>query len=170
MGWDDEHESLGSTSIMNRFGLIILVLVIAALLSVALFSPRTSPAVSMSVVRSTNDMAGVPTVLVQVTNSSRRAFACAYQVQVMTNGFWTTPDMVLGNYALGSFRTQLLPGKSAFEASMSAPVPGMTWRVVVFYSDPAGTIWARVDDILQKFRFPYEVNRKTFLVGQEFNP
>jgi hypothetical protein len=155
---------------MKRFGLIILVLVVAAVLCAVLFGPRTSPAVSLRIIRITNDPVGVPTVLFQVTNGSRSAFACTYQAQVLTNGFWTTPDMVMGKNTPGSFGTQSLPGQSAFEASVSVPAPGMTWRVLVFYSEPAGTLRARVDDLFQKVRLPFRVNRKAFVVGQEFRP
>jgi len=153
---------------MKRLWPILLVLVGVAVLSLVLLVPQSSPSVALHVVRSTNDSAGVETVVFQVTNISRKAFACAYQAQVLTNGFWTTPGQVTGHQISGFFRTHSLSGTSAFESSFTTPVPGMRWRVLVFYSDPPGTIRARIDSIFQKIRIPFRVNRKHYLVTQEF--
>ena len=66
-----------------------------------------------------------------------------------------------------AFGTCALPGKSAFAVAFSAPVLGMNWRVLVFYNQGPGTMRAQADELFQKLRLPFRINKRRFIVGPE---
>jgi hypothetical protein len=156
-----------SSSIVKAFWSVSVLLVIATIGCGMWFGiRRTSPAVSLRMVRRTNDVAGVPAVLFQITNGSHEAFTCTYQTQVQSNGLWWSA-VALGIPPRSAIGKHSLPGKSAFDVLLAAPVPGMKWRVLVFYNEPPGTVRSRMDSLLQRIGLPVRMNRKTFVIGQE---
>src|SRR5579863_8984457 len=127
---------------MKKLLLFPLIIVpILACIGGLVFASRTPNAVAVTIVGRTNNAAGAPMFVFQVTNRSRSSMVISYGTQIVTNGPWKWYP-AKSQLRDGKFN-QPLPGKSSRNFEFSTPSEGPPWRVCVFYTWPPGTLRAR---------------------------
>jgi hypothetical protein len=92
----------------------------------------STPKLALAIIGHTNDVAGLPAVVFQITNQSSSSVTFTFETQVRKDEplKWYPadlrhPDMI----------TQDLAPKSSREIVRHPPMPGVAWRGLVFYTN-----------------------------------
>lgn len=133
------------------------LLIIAA--CIVWLRPAPKSAVALSIIGHTNNAAGVPMVVFQVTNCSTISFCVLWSR--LESEHDAGPTQLSGLH--------LLPGRSALIFACSAPEYSGTssWQVFVLYKRPAGTLRAGIDQLFWKLGLPIELNKWRSILSPE---
>jgi hypothetical protein len=129
--------------------LLFFLLIVGCAVGLMLAS-RAPGAVTVSVIGRSTNAAGAPTVVFQITNYTSSSFVVSFGTQVSSNGpvMWFPPRSQMKDFRFG----QKLPGNSSTDFEFTTPAEGAPWRAYALYSWPPGSIRARVDNFLKKYK------------------
>jgi hypothetical protein len=147
---------------MKSFGLLLLFGLVALSCVVGLWSASRPPhCVAISIVGHTNNAAGIPVVVFQITNSSSSPLAISYGIQIVKSGplKWYPSQSEMREFRFG----QPLLGDTSSNFEFQTPSEGPPWRVYVISAWPPGTFKARIDLLLTKLR----LNKRTITISPE---
>jgi hypothetical protein len=128
----------------------LIIVVVLACIGGLIFASRTPNAVAVTIIGHTNDAAGMPMVIIQITNRSSSSLVIFWGAQIVTNGSWKwyPPQSQSEGFKL----IKPLPGKSSLNFYFPTRAEGPRWRLYVHYTWPRGSLRARIDDFLKKLK------------------
>ena len=92
----------------------------------------STPKLALAVIGHTNDLAGLPAVVFQITNQSSSSVTFTFETQVRKG---EPPKWYPADLRHPDMVTQDLAARSSREIVRHPPMPGVTWRGLVFYTN-----------------------------------
>lgn len=128
-----------------------------------MFASRPPHSVTVSIVGYTNNAAGAPELVFQVTNSSSNPLVISYGIQIPKGGPWKwyPAQSEISEFRFG----QPLQGDVSSTFEFATPSEGPPWRVYVISSWPIGSLKAEIDGFFTKLR----LNKKTVVISPEIH-